>query len=260
LDEKSISIVNADDPNYLKIIQDTKSKVITYSIINDSDIKASNIQLNQDGTSFDVTFNDTTKTFQTKLIGNFNVYNLLSVIALCLSKNIHIPYLKEKISSFNGVPGRLEKVNNSERNLFVDYAHTPDGLESVLSALNELKGTNSIITVFGCGGDRDSSKRPMMGSISDRLSNITILTSDNPRTENSEHILDDISKGITGEYLRIPDRAEAIKKAIELSSPNDLILIAGKGHEDYQIIGTQKFVFDDRKVSEELLSHLFQNN
>ena len=144
--------------------------------------------------------------------------------------------------------------------MFVDYAHSPDGLESVLRALNELKGTNSIITVFGCGGDRDSSKRPMMGSISDELSDFTILTSDNPRTEDPEKILDDIAKGFSGEFIRITDRRDAIQKAIDIATPQDLILIAGKGHEDYQIIGNTKIDFDDRKISVELLNELLQNN
>ena len=260
LNANSVSIVNADDPNYLKMIQDTKSEIITYSIYSDSHIKATNIRLNQDGTSFDVVHNNKTITFQTKLIGNFNVYNLLSVIALCLSKKIPISYLQEKISSFEGIPGRLEKIDSSDRNMFVDYAHSPDGLESVLRALNELKGTNSIITVFGCGGDRDSSKRPMMGSISDELSDFTILTSDNPRTEDPEKILDDIAKGFSGEFIRITDRRDAIQKAIDIATPQDLILIAGKGHEDYQIIGNTKIDFDDRKISVELLNELLQNN
>jgi UDP-N-acetylmuramoyl-L-alanyl-D-glutamate--2,6-diaminopimelate ligase len=258
LSSQSVSIINADDPNFLRMVQDTKSEVITYSIFNDSDLKASNIHLNKDGTSFDVTYKNRTITFQTKLIGNFNVYNLLSVIALCFIKNLPIAYVKEKIFSFSGIPGRLEKVNSSVRSIFVDYAHTPDGLESVLKALNELKGLNSIITVFGCGGDRDSSKRPMMGSIADELSDLTIITSDNPRTEDPEKILDDISKGFSGEYFRIVDRKEAIRKAINLSSPGDLILVAGKGHEDYQIIGNTKIDFDDRKISQELLEELFQ--
>ncbi len=185
----------------------------------------------------------------TSLLGPHNIYNIMASCGVSIALSIKREKIKEGIEAIKNIPGRLEQINpDGVPLIFVDYAHTPQALETVLKSLRSIS-KGKIITVFGCGGDRDPHKRPLMGKISGRLSDLTIITQDNPRTEDPDKILDAIEKGIrqtTGRYLRISERREAIKRAIYEATREDCVLIAGKGHESYQIIGNKKIPFDDR--------------
>ncbi|MGB9628535.1 MAG: Mur ligase family protein, partial [Thermodesulfobacteriota bacterium] len=204
-----------------------------------------------------------------KLIGDFNLYNLMASTAVGIGMEIPLEVIKEGIESVEGIPGRFEKVENRKGiHLIVDYAHTHDALERALKGLKnilkDLPEKGKVITVFGCGGDRDRTKRPLMGEVAGKYSDLTIITSDNPRTEDPLGIIEEVEKGLAPlpiekwsldrldswrskkGYLKIPDRREAIRVAIRLARAHDTLLIAGKGHEDYQIIGKEKIPFDDR--------------
>jgi UDP-N-acetylmuramoyl-L-alanyl-D-glutamate--2,6-diaminopimelate ligase len=189
------------------------------------------------------------------LVGSFNIENILAAVAVARALGLEQSSIENGLSALKGVPGRLERVENQKGyRVWVDYAHKPDALEKVLQVLAPLKAGSRLITVFGCGGDRDRQKRPVMGAIASKLSDVVIVTSDNPRTENPEQIIQEIVENIDPELKRqriqvLSDRRQAIAKAIEIAQPHDLILIAGKGHETYQIIGTQKSDFDDREVA-----------
>ncbi|MBP1969431.1 UDP-N-acetylmuramoyl-L-alanyl-D-glutamate--2,6-diaminopimelate ligase [Virgibacillus natechei] len=249
----SYAIINKDDPYADTIIENCDAKIITYGIEAKSDFQATSIQISENGTAFSVLHNDEEYRFETSLIGMFNIYNLTAAISTCLLEGMDYLTIKNQVKTFKGVPGRLEKVLTDERNIYVDYAHSPDGLENVLETLNKLKGNNKIITVFGCGGDRDTEKRPLMGKIAEERSDVVIVTSDNPRTEKEELIMEDIKFGMEKQPISLTNREDAIKKAIDMSTSEDLILIAGKGHENYQIIGKEKIEFDDKLVSLEIL-------
>jgi len=205
--------------------------------------------------------------FRSPLVGRFNLMNLLQAVGVLAQQGLPLAPLLEALASFGGVPGRMERVtaNNGASNagngeldgapaVLVDYAHTPDGLENALAACRPFT-TGRLICVFGCGGDRDRSKRPLMGAIAARLADQVVVTSDNPRTEDPGRILDDVVAGIPAEAgAQVePDRAAAIALAIGAAGPDDLVLIAGKGHEDYQILGTTKVHFDDREEAEKAL-------
>ncbi|MNJ44275.1 UDP-N-acetylmuramoyl-L-alanyl-D-glutamate--2,6-diaminopimelate ligase [compost metagenome] len=196
------------------------------------------------------------------MVGKFNVYNALAAIAVCLLEGVPLNCIKESLEALKGVDGRVEAVDEGQSfAVIVDYAHTPDGLENVLRTVTEF-ATGRVICVFGCGGDRDRMKRPLMGKISARYAQHVIVTSDNPRTENPEAILKDIEAGLVEDevakerYELIVDRREAIQKAIEMASSEDVVLIAGKGHETYQLIGTAVLDFDDRIVAKEAIRGL----
>jgi UDP-N-acetylmuramoyl-L-alanyl-D-glutamate--2,6-diaminopimelate ligase len=189
--------------------------------------------------------------FESSLTGRFNGSNISSAVTLAQNLGIPDDSILKGITQLDGVPGRLEKVGNPAGiHIWVDYAHKPDALEKVLKTLREIRGHHRLITVFGCGGDRDRTKRPVMGRIAADLSEHVFITSDNPRTENPMTIIQEILKGIQGysNFTVEIDRRTAISKAIRSAKPGDLILVAGKGHEDYQIIGTEKIHFDDREV------------
>lgn len=252
-----VNIINIDD-KYGKLIAQEISKLdaklITYSAREKAGIYAENIIITPKGTSFKVI----TPSFRGHLFfstpGMFSVYNVLAALSVCYTLGYNFEQIKRGIESIKGVHGRFELVQNTKnRTIIVDYAHTPDALENVLNTIKEFK-TRRIITVFGCGGDRDKTKRPLMGEIVARLSDFFIITSDNPRTEDAEIIIDDIKKGINGmagKYKMIIDRKDAIKEAIRISNANDIVLIAGKGHETYQIIGDRVLDFDDKKIAQE---------
>jgi UDP-N-acetylmuramoyl-L-alanyl-D-glutamate--2,6-diaminopimelate ligase len=195
---------------------------------------------------------------KTGLLGRFNLLNLLGAIGGGIQLGLDIDLIIERLQGLKGVPGRFETVDKGQNFMVVvDYAHTEDALENILEALNEIK-KGKIITVFGCGGDRDNTKRPKMAEVAGRLSNFVILTSDNPRTEDPESILDEVEEGLEDgyEYVRVADRKMAIEDAVSRAKEDDIILIAGKGHEDYQIIGTEKIHFDDREVVGEAIIQL----
>lgn len=251
------NIINIDDEGGKIIannIKDLKTPLYTYGIDNKADFMAKDIKINASGTSYRLV----TPTYEADIFipvpGKFTVYNTLAVIAGCYVLNIPISTIQEGLAKTKGVPGRFETVpNNKGIHVIVDYAHTPDALENVINTARGF-ATNRIITVFGCGGDRDNSKRPLMGKIADELSDIAILTSDNPRTEDPNRIIGHVLNGMSSDnYEVVIDRKEAIKRAIEIAQKDDIVLIAGKGHEDYQIIGTEKIHFDDKEVAREFL-------
>ena len=224
----------------------------------DAELQVADLELDSHGISGTLITPVGRGRFSSPLVGRFNLMNLLQAVGVLAQHGMPLPLLLEGVPSFRGVPGRMERVSVGSRaplpSVLVDYAHTPDGLDNALAAARPFtKGR--LICVFGCGGDRDRSKRPQMGAIAARLADQVVVTSDNPRTEDPQQILQDVVAGIPGGAALVvePDRAVAIAETIRAADPDDLVLIAGKGHEDYQILGTTKIHFDDREEAERAL-------
>ena len=243
-------IVNKDD-KYCRRLED---KSYTFSIKEDADIKGEILEYTLKGMRVKIIKGDKEYEIVTKLMGEYNLSNILGVVLCCLNLGMDLDEVISKLETVKSIAGRFEIIeNDKDVMVVVDYAHTPDGLENILKTLNIMK-KNRVITVFGAGGDRDNTKRPIMADVASRFSDVVYITSDNPRCEDPEKILDDVEKGIHDvEYYRIVDREEAIKKAIQMLQKNDILLIAGKGHEDYQIIGREKIHFDDREIAKKYL-------
>jgi UDP-N-acetylmuramoyl-L-alanyl-D-glutamate--2,6-diaminopimelate ligase len=253
LKQGSFAIINADDEYSKDFINVVPSgvKILTYGVKNNADVKAEDIDFSVDGAKLTVKFNSKSERMNLHLNGMFSVYNALAAFATALAMGIDDKIIKNALENTKSVAGRFEIVNKKPL-VIVDYAHTPDGLENVLKAARELTPkTSHLICLFGCGGDRDTTKRPKMGKIADELSDKVIVTSDNPRSEDPQLIISDIMTGIkTVDTQRIfvePDRREAIKFLKTISSPDDVVVIAGKGHEDYQILKNETIHFDDRE-------------
>lgn len=244
------AILNVDDNASKQYIAETSAHVVTYGIDSPADFSAHNIELKNGSTSFTLHSPEGKRTINLKLMGKFNVYNVLAAIATAFVSHIPLDSIIETIERANGVPGRFESVTAGQNfSVIVDYAHTPDSLENVLKTINQF-ARKRVIVVVGCGGDRDPSKRPIMAKVACEYATDSIFTSDNPRSEDPLSILEDMEKGVEGEiYQVIVDREEAIKKAINLAEHDDVVLIAGKGHETYQIIGDEVSDFDDRLVA-----------
>ncbi|MGL5316044.1 MAG: UDP-N-acetylmuramoyl-L-alanyl-D-glutamate--2,6-diaminopimelate ligase [Peptostreptococcaceae bacterium] len=256
------NIINIDDNGGSKIyenIKGLKTPAYTYGIDNEADFRASNIKMDARGVAYTLTTPTYTEEIFVPVPGKFTVYNTLAVIAACYMLNIPKEVVINGLKNTGGVAGRFETISNDKGiSVIVDYAHTPDALENILNTAKEFAKGN-IITVFGCGGDRDKTKRPLMGGIAQRLSDIAIVTSDNPRTEEPNAIIKDILKGLetTKEnYKVVVDRKEAIEQAIKMAKKDDVVIIAGKGHENYQIIGKVKHHFDDKEIANECLNNL----
>lgn len=255
--EGKLSIINADDQWAEYFIGEAGRNCLTYGIEHPADIQAENIRISLKGSSFTVKYREGAWSVNTKLIGMFSVYNALSAIACALSEGIEPEVITGALAKVAGVPGRFETIDvGQDFSVVVDYAHTPDGLENILRTGREITG-NRLITVFGCGGDRDRTKRPLMGEIAARLSDFCVVTSDNPRGEEPEAIIADIMPGMEkvkdSRYAIIPDRREAIRQAIFLAKKGDLVIIAGKGHETYQLVKDEVLDFDDRKIAAEFI-------
>ena len=252
------AVVNVDDAAGEEILRHCRGKKITYAIKNPADLQAVDVNVKSDGMKFKIRADFGVMNFILHVTGLFNVYNTLATIGAALAENISPEVIKRALENFHSVPGRFERIfSNAPFEVIVDYAHTPDGVKNVLQTARQIV-TGKIITVFGCGGDRDNRKRPIMGKIAAELSDVVIATSDNPRTENPEKILDDIERGIVDKksYERIADRRAAIFRAIELANSGDVVLILGKGHENYQILNTGTIHFDDREVAREAIDKL----
>ena len=247
---KKTAIVNRDDPVGRKIIELCRAPVISYGLDPEADISASGIVLGPEGSSFRVSYRGEEFRAATPLLGRHNVYNLLAVIALGLTEGISLPKILEYLKGAPTIPGRLEAVRGGQDfNLLIDYAHTPDALENVITAMKEIY-RGELTVVFGCGGDRDRIKRPRMGEIAARLADRVIITSDNPRSEDPETIIDEIRAGIPDGFTAIEreaDRRRAIVRACRLAKPGDVVLIAGKGHEERQIFKDYVIPFSDRE-------------
>ncbi|WP_256760241.1 UDP-N-acetylmuramoyl-L-alanyl-D-glutamate--2,6-diaminopimelate ligase [Cohnella sp. WQ 127256] len=258
-EERTFVVLNSDDEASARFAKLTASEVLTYGIEKDAHLKASDVTITAGGTSFTLDSFRGNRKINLKLVGKFNVYNALAALGAALCDGIDLDDAIRSLETIVGVPGRVEPVNEGQPYaVIVDYAHTPDGLENVLNTVNEL-ATGNVICVFGCGGDRDTKKRPIMGRIAAERANKIIVTSDNPRSEDPLLILRDIEVGLKDagvtedRYELEPNRRAAIEKAVEMASPGDVVLIAGKGHETYQIIGGVTHDFDDRLVAKEAI-------
>lgn len=249
-------LVNIDSEYGKKVIEKAECEIITIGIENDADIKAVDIVKQPDSVEFKVITPWGSEYIKVNIPGKFNVYNALAAIGACCLMKIPFADIKEGLEKVS-VPGRAEVVySGNDFTVIIDYAHSPDSLENIL---NTVKGyaPARVVSLFGCGGDRDKSKRSIMGEISGKIADFTILTSDNPRTEEPIEIIKDIEQGIksiTSEYITIEDRKEAIKYAISNVKPKDIIILAGKGHETYQIFKDKTIHFDEREVVKELLN------
>jgi UDP-N-acetylmuramoyl-L-alanyl-D-glutamate--2,6-diaminopimelate ligase len=254
------SIINVDDPYGVELADRLESEglhVVRYAVKSEADITARNPEFSLDGMKFSLKTPAGTREFRSPLVGPPHIYNTLAAVASGLALGYELDVITRALQSCTGAPGRFERVaHDGDFAVVVDYAHSDDALLNVLRTARDVtKG--KIITVFGCGGDRDPSKRAPMGEAAGSLSDVVILTSDNPRTEDPEQILRDAEEGIlkTGKvYRKIADRREAIHQAIYEARSDDLVLIAGKGHEDYQILGRETFHFDDKEVAREALA------
>ena len=268
--EDGLAILNADDPLTQKIIQDGDGSYVTYSVLKEADFylvksccgyNKNELLIRHDGKEYTIT---------SKLIGNFNLYNVLTSFSACVSLGLPVDKVIQGIEKLEIVPGRFERVDEGQDFLvIVDYSHTPDSLTCAIAsgrdAIRCVSTKGRVITIFGCGGDRDKLKRPIMGKIAGESSDYCIITNDNPRTEDPEDIIKAILVGIKesglseANYEVITDREEAIRRGIEIAKSGDVLLIAGKGHENYQIIGKKKFDFDDKEIARKYLKKLISN-
>lgn len=251
-------VINIDDEGSKVLLEAaTCDNIITYGIEGDCDLKASNIELGSGGVAFDLTYQGETLRVNLPIPGRFSVYNAMTALGCCIADGISPKDAAEGIQSARGVKGRIEIVDTpgTDYTVIIDYAHTPDGLLNVLNAIRGF-AKGRIVTLFGCGGDRDATKRPKMGKIAAELSDFCIVTSDNPRTEDPEKIVRQVEEGVKEtdcEYVVITNRFDAIEYALDHAQKDDIILLAGKGHETYQILGTKKIKFDEREIVQKLL-------
>ncbi len=255
LSKNAAAVINTDDACGNTLLGMIDTAVTTYGINNKADIMAEGIQLSLGGTVFTLKTPAGDITVKTKLIGLHNVYNVLAAAGVCLRENIPLPVIQQGIEALPCVPGRLEEIKaGQDFHVFVDYAHTQDALENVLESLRNINEAQRILAVFGCGGDRDKAKRLEMGKIAGRLSDFTILTNDNPRTEDPRDIVEQIAAGFENKNFKvIMDRRDAIQEALNLAHCGDIVLISGKGHEDYQIFKDKTIAFNEREIVKECL-------
>jgi UDP-N-acetylmuramoyl-L-alanyl-D-glutamate--2,6-diaminopimelate ligase len=255
------AVINLDDPRG-DALAEAGGRPVTYAINRPADVTAGPLSLSLEGLTFDVRTPGGALHVRSSLVGRPNVYNILAAVSTGASLGLSCAAIERGVSALRGVPGRFQVVSGprDEVMVIVDYAHTDDALRNLLETARPLT-RGRLITVFGCGGDRDRTKRPLMGAVAGRLSDLILITSDNPRNEEPRRIIEQIQRGITADTRRdrrrrplaIVDRREAISKAIELACPGDLVLVAGKGHEKYQVIGSQVLPFDDVEVVREAL-------
>jgi len=262
------SLLNLDDPRGSALI-DAGGRPVTYAIGRAADITPGPLSFSLEGLTFDVRTPRGTLHVQSTLVGRPNVYNILAAVSTATALDLPFDAIERGVQALAGVPGRFEMVSGKkdEVTVVVDYAHTDDALRNLLETARPL-ARGRLITVFGCGGDRDRTKRPLMGAVAGRLSDLIVITSDNPRSEDPGRIIEEIQRGITADtrkdagqrLLTIVDRGAAIAKAIELARPGDLVLVAGKGHEKYQVIGDRVLPFDDVAVARDALTRRRTNS
>ena len=255
--EHGLAILNVDDPAFNQIRQQVKASILTYGVENRADITVHEPESTLKGLAFTAMLKEGSIRAKLRLLGHYNIYNALAAIGISQHHGCSPEAIQSGLAS-TVVPGRFQLIDRGQDfAVVVDYAHTPDGLENLLTAARKV-AKNRLICVFGCGGDRDRSKRPKMGNISTAIADHSVVTSDNPRTEDANRIIDDILEGLPDDanYQCITDRRKAISHAIGMAAPGDLVAIAGKGHETYQEINGEKFNFDDCKVAAEFLDVL----
>ncbi|MCT2538062.1 UDP-N-acetylmuramoyl-L-alanyl-D-glutamate--2,6-diaminopimelate ligase [Aquibacillus koreensis] len=246
--KSKFAVVNKDDVHSDFIIKSTAQAVVTFAIDSRADITASNITLDANGSKFTLNTPDGKITIKSKLMGRFSIYNMLASATAAICSGVPLSTIKDALEETTGVNGRFEPVSEGQSyGVIVDYAHTPDSLENVLTTIRSFAKGN-VYVVVGCGGDRDKTKRPLMAKIAAKYADMAIFTSDNPRSEDPEEIINDMINGMNQENFKvILNRKDAINHSIEIARENDIVLIAGKGHETYQIIGDEVLSFDDRK-------------
>lgn len=253
------AVVNVDDPYSDRIMEGLTIPILTFGIRDRADISATDIDITPLGVRFDLHTPEGEVLMNLAIPGLFSVFNAMGAVGMAQSAGIKLSCIKDGLESVTSVSGRLESIKtNRGFSAFVDYAHTPDALENVLKTAREF-AKGRVICVFGCGGDRDRAKRPIMGEIAGRFSEYAVITSDNPRTEDPMSIIESIEEGMKRsgtKYTVIENRREAIRHALQLAEENDVIMIAGKGHENYQEINGTKYHFDDKEIVEELLKEL----
>jgi UDP-N-acetylmuramyl-tripeptide synthetase len=253
------AVLNKDDANYEYFLRQSTVQSVSYGIRENAEVRAEDIEVTGDGVKYLLKSPWGEDYFSLKLTGYFNIYNTLAATTVALLEGVPLPAIKEALENITGIPGRFERVDMGQDFLvIVDYAHTPDGLENVLQTARGF-ARGKIITIFGCGGERDRTKRPVMGRIAGEYSDYCILTSDNPRGEDPWQIINEVEAGLQERkvpgsgYTVQPDRYEAIKLGIELARADDTVIIAGKGHENYQIFADYTIPFSDREVAAELI-------
>ncbi len=249
-----LSVINCDDKYASEMRRSAVGRVITYGCDENADVRAEKIKLTADGVAYNLISKKGEYGVSFDSMGVFSVYNSMAALAVADGLGLSLDRAVRSVARFDGILGRMEKVkNNFGLNIIIDYAHTPDSLMNVLKTLRGVYN-GRLITVFGCGGDRDKEKRPVMGRVACEYSDFVFVTSDNPRTENPEAIINDIIHGMDKKkYFKITDRVMAIKSALYSAKAGDTVLIAGKGHEKYQISGTQKIYFNEREIIRKLL-------
>ena len=250
------AIINTDDSYGRRLADEIKVPVVTFGFHPAADINVKKWASRLNGTDLVIDTRVGEIAFHTRLIGRPNVYNIMAAAGAALGLGLTREQVRAGIEALSGVPGRMERVDEGQDYLvIVDYAHSPASLENLLETARQLPH-QKIITVFGCGGDRDRAKRPVMGEIAARLSDVVIATSDNPRSEDPDAILREIEPGLrqgSGNYRIEPDRRAAIHEAINMAGTDDIVIIAGKGHEAYQLVSGRKSDFDDREVAREMI-------
>jgi UDP-N-acetylmuramoyl-L-alanyl-D-glutamate--2,6-diaminopimelate ligase len=253
-------ILNADDPASEGMAPQGETPVIWYGIAENADLRAENIRSGFDGLRFDAVYQGKRQAIESSLVGRINVSNILAATGVGLSYGMDLVRIAEGIRMCPAVPGRFERIASGQPFLVVvDYAHTDDALRNVISSARELAGNGRVITLFGCGGDRDRTKRPLMGMAAAEASDFVALTSDNPRSEDPLDIMNDVMVGLRRfdtPHVAEPDRARAIAIALGEAKPGDVVLLAGKGHETYQILKDRTIDFDDRETARQVLQSL----
>lgn len=261
IDTDGVAVVIGDNEFGKEIIKLKKNNIIVVGKGEEAHFQIKDIRMSLNGTEFNLRVMNKTFSVHLNLIGEHNIYNSIQAVATVNSFDVSLEKLLKAISSFTGVSGRLEKVAYAGNGpaVFVDYAHTPDAMDNVLKSVKELKGKGKLWAVFGCGGDRDRGKRPLMAQSAETYCDKIVVTSDNPRTESAEAIVKEIQTGFSNQnsYISIVDRRQAIEYAINNAAVNDMILLLGKGHEDYQIIGKVKHHFDDKEEAAKALQKRF---
>ncbi len=259
--KSDIGVINIDDSAGEEYIKSVNCDVLSYGIEKDADMKASEIKISARGVIFNINYEGENYKVRLGIPGKFSVYNALTAIGCVVKAGIPINRAVEALTFAKGVMGRCETVyTNTDYTVIIDYAHTPDGLENIISTVKEFC-EGRVVTLFGCGGDRDRTKRPIMGKVAGSLSDFCVVTSDNPRTENPAAIIDDVLEGVKEtdcEYEVIENRREAIFYALKNARRGDCIILAGKGHETYQIVGKEKRHFDEREIVAECLKDIEQ--
>ncbi len=251
LGDSAFGVINLDDSNSTRLTEDSKARYHSYGVASNADFIISNINYDLNGTDFQLRYKNESYPVSTSLVGEFNAYNATAAIAATVLLGIDFSTAVSGIKITKQVPGRMEVVGRGNKKVIVDYSHTADSLEKALTAVHKIvKGEIPIYTVFGCGGNRDKTKRPVMGKIASKLSDKIIITSDNPRNEDPFEIINDIKTGVTkNNFEIIENREEAIKKAIQNAEENSVVLVAGKGHEDYQEIKGVRHHFSDKEIA-----------